>query len=678
MTDRCVTVPDSLELPAAVKVGVDRLHDSTMAGRALLTGADAAAQRTSLGLGDAAQHAHGDYATAEQGAKADASDVDQITLTGDLVLTIPEGHPAGQVYRCAITQPAEAPTGFTVTYGGQPVAVDLTAGAVTTVELHPAGAGFVVRYPSVANLASLSSTYAGRGIATRVLSSTAGMQARAENALTPQVTPTADGSGQTVHPSVVYIPEGWNGYRYWMAVTGYKNGDNAYENPHILACNDGQTWEAPPGLTNPIYPKPVGGYNSDTEMVIVNDTAYCYFRRTVGVVSDDIMLTTSTDGVTWTPATAVIVGTVGVTVYISPTVIYDHATATWIMWAVESAANPNVVTRLTAPAASGPWTGATACTGFERIAALGRVVWHIHVHPYGEELVMFFADAAGDGQAGRIRRAVSTDGLAWTMDANLTMVGNNPGTGTATKWDAGLYRPCAIPAQINGRQGWVMWYGGVVGSVWRTGRANVELVDNNDTSSIMAAACGIRPWLMGDIMDRADDAASVGVSSSGHTYTTTIGTMGIQNRAIYLPASANSNAVVNVGVADVDASVIMSGIHGSSQLVVRGGNTPHTTFIRFGPNSTLQSWVLTKMDLVNGLTATVVGGGGSVVSGSAPAAGDEVRVIAKGSRIRCFVNGLKLWDVTIDDAGLQSGTKVGVQAENVAAKFKALKVKPAP
>ena len=54
MTDRFVTVPDSLERPAAVKVGVDRLHDSTVAGRALLTGADAAAQRSSLGLGTAA------------------------------------------------------------------------------------------------------------------------------------------------------------------------------------------------------------------------------------------------------------------------------------------------------------------------------------------------------------------------------------------------------------------------------------------------------------------------------------------------------------------------------------------------------------------------------------------------------------------------------------------------
>ena len=85
-------------------------------------------------------------ATAAQGAKADASDVDQITLTGDLVLTLPVGRPAGQVYRCAITQ--DGVGGHTVTYGGQPVAVALGAGAATTIELVPVGAGYVVRYPA--------------------------------------------------------------------------------------------------------------------------------------------------------------------------------------------------------------------------------------------------------------------------------------------------------------------------------------------------------------------------------------------------------------------------------------------------------------------------------------------------------------------------------------------------
>lgn len=133
MTDRFVTVPDSLELPAAVKVPSARLSDSTAAGRALLASADAAAQRASLGLGTAATHAHGDYATAAQGAKADATEVHQITLIGNLALTIPEGFPSGQVYRAAIVQ--DGTGGHTVTYGGVTVPVDLTAGASTTVEL---------------------------------------------------------------------------------------------------------------------------------------------------------------------------------------------------------------------------------------------------------------------------------------------------------------------------------------------------------------------------------------------------------------------------------------------------------------------------------------------------------------------------------------------------------------
>lgn len=178
MTDRFVTVPDSLELPAAVKVGVDRLHDSTVAGRALLAAADAAAQRVALELGSAATTAATDYATAAQGDKADAADVDQIVLTGNLVLTIPAGHPAASVYRATITQTTG---GHMVTYNDQPVAVDLTAGAVTTVELHPTGAGYVVRYP-VADLdaqvsalaedggsalgASLSSTYVAGAVST--------------------------------------------------------------------------------------------------------------------------------------------------------------------------------------------------------------------------------------------------------------------------------------------------------------------------------------------------------------------------------------------------------------------------------------------------------------------------------------------------------------------------------
>ena len=120
-------------------------------------GADAAtsAAINALGLGTAAVADAADFEAA--GATAAAFDVvavDQITLTAPLALTVPAGFPAGQVYRVTLTQ--DGTGGHTVTYGGDPVEVDTAAGAVTTVELHPAGAGYVVRYPPKAALGTVA------------------------------------------------------------------------------------------------------------------------------------------------------------------------------------------------------------------------------------------------------------------------------------------------------------------------------------------------------------------------------------------------------------------------------------------------------------------------------------------------------------------------------------------
>lgn len=81
--------------------------------------------------------------------------------------------------------------------------------------------------------------------------------------------PTYDGSGQAVHPDMIYFPNGWHGHKYWMAFTPYPYLDNTKENPSIVVSNDGKTnWVVPYGVTNPIDQKPVGkGANSDTELV---------------------------------------------------------------------------------------------------------------------------------------------------------------------------------------------------------------------------------------------------------------------------------------------------------------------------------------------------------------------------------------------------------------------------
>ncbi|HEX3014918.1 MAG TPA: hypothetical protein VHQ46_00810 [Desulfobacteria bacterium] len=118
------------------------------------------------------------------------------------------------------------------------------------------------------------------------------------------LTPTYDGSGQVVHPSVLdvwteYGLPHWSGFRYWLAITPYPNGDDAYENPSILASNDGINWVVPPGICNPLDVKPgtkhstPANYNSDPELVFdpYNSCLLLFWRESLVGNYDRIWLT---------------------------------------------------------------------------------------------------------------------------------------------------------------------------------------------------------------------------------------------------------------------------------------------------------------------------------------------------------------------------------------------------
>ena len=102
------------------------------------------------------------------------------------------------------------------------------------------------------------------------------------NASAPQKTPTYDGSGQAIHPDIEYFPSAWNGYKYWMAMTPYPGGKDPWENPSLLASNDGIKWVAPAGLPTPLYPKPPCDHNSDTDLVYnpATDELWVYWLDT--------------------------------------------------------------------------------------------------------------------------------------------------------------------------------------------------------------------------------------------------------------------------------------------------------------------------------------------------------------------------------------------------------------
>lgn len=110
------------------------------------------------------------------------------------------------------------------------------------------------------------------------------------------------------HPSAVYVPEGWNGHRCWMAQTPYPPFHVApykdrWELPCIHYSDDGIRWESIDA--NPIddlTDEQIAShsYHSDPHLVKKDGVLYCYYR----LMEDHDERTTilrkhSRDGVKW-------------------------------------------------------------------------------------------------------------------------------------------------------------------------------------------------------------------------------------------------------------------------------------------------------------------------------------------------------------------------------------------
>lgn len=110
------------------------------------------------------------------------------------------------------------------------------------------------------------------------------------------------------HPSVVYVLEGWNGHRYWMAETPFPPFHvdpykDRWELPCIHYSDDGMHWNSIDA--NPIDDLTdeqiaIHSYHSDPHMVMKDGVLYCYYRlmenhdeRTT------IIRKHSADGVNW-------------------------------------------------------------------------------------------------------------------------------------------------------------------------------------------------------------------------------------------------------------------------------------------------------------------------------------------------------------------------------------------
>lgn len=266
------------------------------------------------------------------------------------------------------------------------------------------------------------------------------------NASEPQMIPTYDGNNQPTHPSVIKFDAPWNGYTYWMAMTPYPYNNGNYEDPSIVASNDGTNWVVPEGVTNPLWPKPNPGHNCDVDLVYVEDLdeLWMYYVEADDVQSSRVRLIRSSDGVNWSEPQTVIEDPDYMYSILSPS-IEILPNGTWMMWYVDTGnagwAGQNNQVKYRASYDGITWSAPVTCSDFLQP---GYQIWHIDVH-YDEDTGAYYAlfPAYPNGTNCDycvLFFAVNSTGGKWEFFNDPILKANTPGS-----WDDFcIYRPSML------------------------------------------------------------------------------------------------------------------------------------------------------------------------------------------------------------------------------------------
>lgn len=555
-----------------------------------------------------------------------------------------------------------------------------TAAAVAGVDLWDVApvdpsSGDPTTFPTLAAFAALDGRVDDLRGANAVRTTTAAIGrlqidgARAVNAAVPLTIPTyVPADDAIVHPDVVFVPEGWNGHKYWLAATPYTAADNQYENPSIWCSDDGLSWTVPSGLTNPVEPGTgvVNSYYSDTDLVLGADgTMYLFFRWNLSP-REVLYLRTSTDGVTWTPKVIVKETVQSVSRLISPAVLFDGLR--WHMWAVENV-DPAArkIVHLTAAAAAGPWSAPVDCTiSLPKMPCVNDAgsapsrPWHLdalHVGGQFLALVTFNIDA-GSGGRGQLYLAASTDGTAWARAPRPVL---DYRTGY---WDQSVYRATAVLVQRGSGLGLAIWYSAISNAtVFQIGYTEAGFADLAETVAArrVAALSGVAPGVAGDLFQRPDSAVAMGTAPSGQPWTVSAGTAGIAAAMAYAVADANTRMTIP-GVADVRVGVdliAMPALTKAAYIIVRYLDV--NNYIRVGRAASNIFYVAEKVEA--GAVTTLAASSGDVPV----VAGERWEIEAKGDLIKLTVDGLTAFSV--QSSFNQASTGVGLQTSSLATRF---------
>lgn len=465
-----------------------------------------------------------------------------------------------------------------------------------------------------------------------------------------------------VHPSVVFVPEAWNGWRYWIAYTPYPTADSQYENPCIAVSQDGETWTTPSGLTNPLISKPTGGYNADTHLVLSPDgrTMYLAYRERLAGATNKVNVIESADGVTWSSPRTILTGAYGTKDYASPSIFFDQINGRWVC------ISHNLDGGATYPMQRTVTSGSDIYTGWGADSTItitnptgGRTFWHSCFMRATDGRVFGLVQDivnSGSGASGALFAAESfDDGITFAVRQVYA--------------DLSHYRPALNLFESDGGEvGIHAWIGrlesgqySIKREDWKLGAAEKAFRDFAAQLSVAATYPASVLWF--DNFNRADGA--IGTPAVGSALTVDTGTFTVASNKIASGSAGNNRAMTGVASADHVVESVFSAGPGASWLIFRGVDV--SNYYRVGINGAMPNG-LTIQSIVGGavgaLNRLVVSPFGS----STLNAGFKVRVVCRGRRFRIYVNDV-LWEEIQDSLYYATGVKVGLSGTNAGVAF---------
>lgn len=271
------------------------------------------------------------------------------------------------------------------------------------------------------------------------------------------VTPTFDGSGVTTEPTWIVKPS-------WVTLTGtdllahnpLTGGSDEVENPSLLISNDhGATWSTPPGVPNPIQPKPtpIGepGHNADVHLFADPNVNRLILTWAVAGHptgnQNGIWYSISTDPTlaTWSsPARLIYVngsGNLSATEgEQEPKLVYDAHRGRYVLFTQDAI---SLLMRARISESNDPVGAYGAPVVADLPMADGSTIWHMDViqEPSGRFVMILCDNHTTEGLPDRrVWLGSSWDGAHWKMSPRPVMSANDWAT-------QGLYRPSITPAR---------------------------------------------------------------------------------------------------------------------------------------------------------------------------------------------------------------------------------------